>query len=98
MSKKASLKSALNAGAQGKPAATAVPKYKRDNPSRYNTKGDLTKAHIAGFFDLRVRGQLKQIAVENELAENGQAKTIQDLLAEALNLLFKQYGKPPIAK
>ena len=48
------------------------------------------KKTIAGFFDLEVSKQLKIIGVNN-------GKTVQDLLAEALNDLFTKYGKSPIA-
>lgn len=48
------------------------------------------KKTVAGFFDLAVSTQLKQIGLD----EN---KTVQDLLTEALNDLFKKYKKPPIA-
>ena len=45
---------------------------------------------IAGYFDPTVHRQLKLIAVEED-------KTIQDLLEDALNELFTNHGKPPIA-
>lgn len=48
------------------------------------------KKTVAGFFDTAVSTQLKQIGLD----EN---KTVQDLLAEAINDLFKKYKKPPIA-
>lgn len=45
---------------------------------------------IGGHFAPEVLKQLKMIAVENDT-------TNQKLLEEALNLLFSNYGKPPIA-
>lgn len=45
---------------------------------------------IGGHFAPEVLKQLKMIAVENDT-------TNQKLLSEALNLLFTNYGKPPIA-
>ena len=45
---------------------------------------------IAGYFDPTVHRQLKLIGLEED-------KTIQDLLEEALNGLFANHGKPPIA-
>lgn len=49
------------------------------------------KKVIAGYFDQRAWLQLKQIGLEQE------GKSIQDLLREALNLLFVKNKKPPIA-
>ncbi len=49
------------------------------------------KRAIAGYFDPTVWLQLKQIGLE----QNG--KSIQDLLSEALNLLFVKYKKSPLA-
>jgi hypothetical protein len=48
------------------------------------------KKTIAGFFPLEVSKQLKMIGLTNN-------KTVQDLMAEALNDLFTKYGKSPIA-
>jgi hypothetical protein len=45
---------------------------------------------IAAFFPEDVRSQLKVVAAE-------QRRDVQDLLAEALNLIFVKYGKPEIA-
>jgi hypothetical protein len=48
------------------------------------------KKTVAGFFDTAVSTQLKQIGLDRNL-------TVQDLLTEAINDLFKKYKKPPIA-
>ena len=53
-------------------------------PSRQGKKA------ITGFFDPAVSRQLKQLALEEDT-------TVQALLAEALNKLFEEYGKKPIA-
>lgn len=53
-------------------------------PSRQGKKA------ITGHFDPAVSKQLKQIGLEQD-------KSIQDLLAEALNDLFTKYGRSPIA-
>ena len=45
---------------------------------------------VAGYFDPMVHRQLKLIALEED-------KTIQNLLEDALNGLFADRGKPPIA-
>ncbi|BAZ19365.1 hypothetical protein NIES4073_02350 (plasmid) [Kalymmatonema gypsitolerans NIES-4073] len=53
-------------------------------PSRQGKKA------IAGHFDPAVSKQLKQLALSQD-------KTVQTLLAEALNDLFEKYGFKPIA-
>jgi hypothetical protein len=45
-----------------------------------------------GHFPEAVRNQLKILAIEL-----GKRRTVQDLLAEAINDLFAKYGKPEIA-
>ncbi len=45
---------------------------------------------IAAFFPEDVRAQLKVVAAE-------QRRDVQDLLGEAINLIFVKYGKPEIA-
>ncbi len=53
-------------------------------PSRQNTKA------ITAHFPPQVRYQLKLMAAE-------QSRTMEDLVAEALNRLFAAYNKPEIA-
>ena len=48
------------------------------------------KRHISGYFDSEVYRQVKIICAEDE-------KTVQEILGEALNALFVNRGKPPIA-
>lgn len=48
------------------------------------------KRHISGYFDPEVLRQVKVIAAEED-------KNIQDVLGDALNALFVNKGKPPIA-
>ncbi|MDD9975048.1 MAG: hypothetical protein OXU27_13630 [Candidatus Poribacteria bacterium] len=48
------------------------------------------KRHISGYFDAEVYRQVKIICAEDE-------KTVQQVLGEALNALFINRGKPPIA-
>ena len=48
------------------------------------------KRHISGYFDAEVYRQVKIICAEDE-------KTVQEILGEALNALFINRGKPPIA-
>lgn len=48
------------------------------------------KRHISGYFEPEVLRQVKIIGAEQD-------KTINQVLADALNALFTQLGKPPIA-
>jgi len=73
-------------GAPEPPPANAAqsPPKSKSAPSRQGA------VQIAAFFREDVRAQLKIVAAE-------QRRDIQDLLAEALNLIFVKYGKPEIA-
>ena len=62
---------------------TAVPKP-AIQPSRQGTKA------ITGHYSPAVRYQLKLLAAEK-------GRTMEDMLAEGLNMLFAAYGKPEIA-
>jgi hypothetical protein len=66
------------------PAEPAAPKPFAVQPGRVGKK------QVMGYFAGEAKKQLKQLGVDLE-------KTEQDLLAEALNLLFAKYGKPTIA-
>jgi hypothetical protein len=48
------------------------------------------KKPVTGFFNPEVSRQLKQVALNED-------KTMQELLQEALNDLFRKYDLPPIA-
>ena len=48
------------------------------------------KKPVIGYFDKAAHLQLKMLALEKETS-------IQNLLADALNMLFKVHDKPPIA-
>jgi Antitoxin-like ribbon-helix-helix len=63
------------------PTASAVPKAQ---PSRRNTKP------ITVHFPEEVRRQLKSLAAD-------QGRHVDDMVGEALNLLFAKYRKPEIA-
>lgn len=54
-------------------------------PSRSNRK------HIGGYFDPTVSKQLKELVAKEDV-------TVQDLLAEALDMLFQARGMPTIAR
>lgn len=88
MREQPNLTQALNQSA-GNPAPietdTPPPTQTHAPKARQNTK------MIGGHFSKPVHRQLKQMALDSDCS-------IQDLLGEALNLLFDQAGKPPIAK
>jgi hypothetical protein len=48
------------------------------------------KKPVTGFFDPAVSRQIKKLGLEQD-------KTMQELLQEALNDLFRKYDQPPIA-
>lgn len=54
------------------------------------------KRQIAGWFDPIVQLQMNQLALDLGV-KKGSKVTIQSLLTEALNDLFKKHKKPPIA-
>ncbi len=91
MNKRSSLATALN-NASGKPTKQAInvtPLSIKENtpgvaPSRQGKKA------ITGFFDPAVSRQLKQLALNED-------KTVQILIAEALNDLFVKHNQNPIA-
>lgn len=89
---KASLKSLVSGGGSNKTAIAAIaaspaeqqltpePTYRKAQ-TRTNTR------QIAGHFQAEVAQALRMLAAEQD-------KDNQELLAEALNMLFTRYGKP----
>jgi hypothetical protein len=75
------MKSALQTAAGGRAATTSAPGVP---PVRVG------KRQIAGFFLPEVGKQLRVMAAEN-------TTTVQALLTEALNDLYRKHGRPPIA-
>lgn len=49
------------------------------------------KKPVTGYYDPAVRQQLAVLAAEEDRSQN-------DLIGEALNMLFERYGKSPIAR
>ncbi len=97
MPKAADLRQAMRSSAKAapKPAAAAIvePEAKGqgtypDNP--HYRPGRANKSNVTGYFPPEVKKQLRLMSAEQD-------KTIQKLLAEALNDLFAKYGKPEIA-
>lgn len=58
---------------------------------RYTAPSRRGKKAVTGYYDPAVRQQLAVLAAEEARSQN-------DLLAEALNMLFERYRKSPIAK
>jgi hypothetical protein len=87
---KASLKSLVQ-GTPGteatKPSPSAPPPEQADQPKRYRTAQTRTDTRqVSGHFKPEVARTLRLIAVEQD-------RDVQEILAEALNMLFTRYGK-----
>lgn len=72
-------------------AATPQPRQEPETPPRYTAPSRVGKKAVTGYFDPAVRQQLAVLAAEKDRSQN-------DLIAEALNMLFERYRKSPIAK
>ena len=59
-------------------------------PLKAVARSRIGKKPITGFFDPEVSRQIKRVALDQD-------KTMQDLIQEALNDLFRKYDLPPIA-
>lgn len=70
-------------------SATAKPES-TPTPKRKSRAKKTRQVHLGGYFDPVVHKQFKLLAVEKDLS-------VQDLMREALNLVFTKYKKPPIA-
>ena len=64
---------------------TGKPTGKHARPSRAGVK------HVGGYFEPEVSRQLRQIALDED-------SSVQELLAEALDMLFHSRHKPTIAR
>lgn len=87
MTKKSNLQSALEQ-AKGK---IQVP-VKTESASGYKQPSRIGKTNITGYFVPAVKSSFRLIQVKHP------EKTIQDLLAEALNDLFAKYNVPQTAQ
>ena len=75
------------------PTADALARADADTPadsqrSRHRARDSVT---IAGYFPKAVHRQLRTLGVMQD-------RTVQSLLGEALNELFRKHGKRPIAR
>ena len=91
MEKKKSLTAALSEPASEQPAARPAPpnRVALVRPDREN------KTNITGYYDMPVKWELQDLATERS-RRLGRKVTLQDLLAEAINDLFKKYGKAEV--
>ncbi len=87
--KKPSLAAAMESH-DTRPAAPQVLEQPTRKPPTAMQPGREGKKQVLGYFSNECKKQLKQLGVDFD-------KTEQALLTEALNDLFKKYGKPTIA-
>ncbi|MGH9623461.1 MAG: ribbon-helix-helix domain-containing protein [Bryobacteraceae bacterium] len=94
MSKKASLASALQPFDRVPPATASAPTVHQPHSSTATiatqAPSRIGKKALIGYFDPGVSKQLKQMALDMD-------RTVQDLLAEALNDFFQKHKKATIA-
>ena len=99
MEKKKSLTAALAETPAQEPATEAAPQAEtaRRAPSAAALRPDRAgKTNITGYFEKPVKWELQDLATERS-RKLARKVTTQELLAEALNDLFKKYGKAEIA-
>ena len=95
MPKKTSLSDALAQAAHGPTSAKLA---KRNSPSTAGASADSAKAYrvgrvnVTGYFDPAVKQSIRLIQAKHP------DRTLQDLLAEALNDLFAKYNVPQSAR
>ena len=92
MNKKKSLTAALADAPAETPAQAPAP-----GPVSAARPGRAAKTNVTGYFDKPVKWELQELATERSRVV-GRRVTTQELLAEALNDLFKKYGKPELAR
>lgn len=98
MNKKKSLTDALaEAPAPANVEPALPPEPRRSNRSSAVRPDRVGKTNVTGYFDKPVKWELQELATERSRAL-GRKVTTQELLAEALNDLFKKYGKPEVAQ
>lgn len=96
MKKKTSLTAALSEPAQSSVPVPADEREPPRTPSPEPRPDRAGKTNITGYFDKPVKWELQELATERSRAL-ARKVTAQELLAEALNDLFKKYGRPEIA-
>ena len=94
-------KKSLTAALAESPADQMMEAASGDIPDRAAAKASVrpdraNKTNITGYFDKPVKWELQDLATDRSRTI-GRKVTVQELLSEALNDLFKKYGKPEIA-
>lgn len=97
MPKAADLRQAMRSSAKAAPKRIEAASIEEKSPASagnddnpHYRPGRAGKSNVTGYFPQEVKRQLRLMSAEQD-------KTIQKLLAEALNDLFAKYGKPEIA-
>lgn len=78
-------------------AVPPLPALRAQGPISAARPGRVAKTNVTGYFDKPVKWELQELATERSRTL-GRKITTQELLAEALNDLFKKYGKPELAR
>jgi len=78
-------------------AVPPPPPARAQGPISAARPGRVAKTNVTGYFDKPVKWELQELATERSRIL-GRKITTQELLAEALNDLFKKYGKPELAR
>jgi hypothetical protein len=95
MSKKKSLTAALSEPPTPSDDAAEVTSPDSPHGSAAPRPDRAGKTNVTGYFDKPVKWELQDLATERSRAL-GRKVTVQELLGEALNDLFKKYGKAEI--
>lgn len=74
----------------------ALSKPRNATRRKKKASSEMKPVHVGAYFDPEVSEQLTRLQAEL-MSETGQKVKVKNLLTDALNLLFKKHGKPPIA-
>ena len=97
MSKKPNLAAALAASKVESSTPTEVAAKSQNNePTKSRPAGRVGQTNISGWFDSQVKFTLEELRLKRQ-RELGRRVTIQELMGEAYNDLFKKYGFPEVA-
>jgi len=97
MSKKPNLAAALAASKAEVSQPTEVASKPQNNAAtNARPAGRVGQTNISGWFDSRVKFTLEELRLKRQ-RELGRRVTIQELMGEAYNDLFKKYGFPEVA-
>ncbi len=88
---KTSLKSLVANDTHARPLPDAAPEKPQTEPGYRTAQTRAATRQVGGHFKPEVAQTLRMIAVEQD-------KDVQEILAEALNMVFVRYGKPTRAE